>query len=227
MGKVAKRRNPGFLFLDLLMISILISAAPHKGLFFYSGIFVLASIISQRSIFQSFKSAPLLAILVAVSALSHAITSTSWQTGLFEGLRLMLLLSFSFLFIEVADSTELSSSLGKMLSPIIGKKAWVLSSMIMVTLSMIPMILESAKEMFHARQSRNENFLAHPIKALSDYSISLMKLLFKRSEEYYDALLCRGFKEDQERIAPPISSSDTITLMGVIGLCILVLIKRH
>ena len=226
MGKVERRRNPGFLFLDLLMISILVSAAPHKELFFYGALFVLASILFKRTIFQSFVNAPFLAILVAVSGLSHAITSTSWQIGLFEGLRLMLLLAFSFLFIEVADSTELSSALGKMLSPIIGKKAWVLSSMIMVTLSMLPMIIDSAKEMFHARQSRNQNFLAHPIKSLSDYSISLMRLLFKRSEEYYDALLCRGFKEDQERIAPPISAVDTITLMGVIGLCIAVFLKR-
>ncbi|MBQ2259093.1 MAG: energy-coupling factor transporter transmembrane protein EcfT [Spirochaetales bacterium] len=226
MGRIEKRNNPGILFLELLAISILISSASLGWLGIYAFIFIVASLIFRRGIFHSFRKSPFLIILIAMSFISHFAASANWEVGLGEAARLTLLLAFSFLFIEVVDSAELASSLGKLFSYFIGKKAWVLSSMMTVTVAIIPIIIESSKEMFHARQSRNEDYLRHPVKGISNYSVSLMRHLFARSEEFYNALLARGYREDMERSAPPIHFTDVLSLLGVAALCVLVMINR-
>lgn len=227
MGKVARRMNPGVLFIDLLAISILISTAPLLYLTLYAFLFIFASMLFRRGIFKSFANSPFLIILILMSFLSHFATTHSLEKGLGEASRLTLLLAFSFLFIEVVDSTELASALGNILSRFIGKRAWVLSSLMTVTVALIPVIIGSSKDMFQARQSRNENYLKHPVKSLSDYSISLMRHLFARSEDFHYALLSRGYKEEMERSAPPIALSDIISLIGTAALCVLVFVKRN
>lgn len=227
MGKVARRMNPGVLFIDLLAISILISTAPLLYLALYAFLFIFASMLFRRGIFKSFANSPFLIILILMSFLSHFVTTHSFEKGLGEASRLTLLLAFSFLFIEVVDSTELASALGNILSRFIGKRAWVLSSLMTVTVALIPVIIGSSKDMFQARQSRNENYLKHPVKSLSDYSISLMRHLFARSEDFHYALLSRGYKEEMERSAPPIALSDIISLIGIAALCVLVFVKRN
>lgn len=227
MGKVARRMNPGVLFIDLLAISILISTAPLLYLALYAFLFIFASMLFRRGIFKSFANSPFLIILILMSFLSHFATTHSLEKGLGEASRLTLLLAFSFLFIEVVDSTELASALGNILSRFIGKRAWVLSSLMTVTVALIPVIIGSSKDMFQARQSRNENYLKHPVKSLSDYSISLMRHLFARSEDFHYALLSRGYKEEMERSAPPIALSDIISLIGTAALCVLVFVKRN
>lgn len=226
MDRVEAKRNPGILFLNLLILSILISTAPKTGLYLYVIIFAISSFINKRSIFHSFKKSPFLVMLLLATAISHMLTSRSWSSGFAEGMRFTLLIAFSFLFIETADSTELASSLGNILSAFIGKRAWRLSSMIMVTLSIIPMILRVATEMYNARLSRNQSFVRHPIKSLAEYSTSLFEHLLKRSEEFYEALIARGFKPDMRRSAPPILPFDIISFIGVVSICIVVMISR-
>lgn len=226
MAEVRRDRNPGFVFLELLMLSILITTASRYSLWLYAVVFILLSLFHKRSIFQSFRKSPFLVFLVVLTAISHAISSESLETGTLEGFRYFLLLAFSLLFIEVVDSAELSSALGSMLERIIGRKAWVLSSSIMVTLALLPIILQSGKDMYQARESRAASFIKHPIRALSDYSVSLLKHILRKSEDFYEALLSRGYRADQKRHAPSVSSSDIIFTSLAVILCVAAIAKR-
>lgn len=61
-----------------------------------------------------------------------------------------------------------------------------------LTLSLIPLIVQSISQTVQARKARGEKFFRHPFKALTSLSICVISSLLDRVDSYSDALISRG-----------------------------------
>ncbi len=126
--------------------------------------------------------------------------------------RFLSLITVSAIFVLNADLLSLSSELGNLLSKVIGSLGWKISSYLMMSLSIFPIVFASAREMMDARRARLGSFFSHPVKNLSEYTIALMKLLFEKTLIFQDALYSRSFTVKGERTSYPLSAKDYILL---------------
>lgn len=225
MAKV-RRHNPGVLLFGLISFSILISTASEMMIIPYLPILLITSLIFRVHLISCFKKSPILLMMAVFIAISEIAENGLDIIAFLEALRFLILLGFSLLFLETTDPIELSASIGSILSPVMGKKAWKLSSAVMITIAIIPIVFRSAQEMINARHSRGMRFLRHPIRNLTEYLESLMLLLFKKSENLALALEARGFSPARKRFTEKLSFLDIITLICIILLTALTVISR-
>ena len=94
---------------------------------------------------------------------------------------------------------DLARSIGGALSKLIGRYAYIFSTLVEITLSMIPIIIDSTAGIFDARRARGASFFSHPLKTVSELSISILSSLLDKAEIYIDALYSRGYDASQIR----------------------------
>lgn len=221
-----RRANPGVLLFGLISFSILISTATEVRVIPYLPALIFGSMIFRVHLISCFRKSPILLVMALLIAITEIANNGVRTVAFLEALRFIILLGFSLLFLETTDPIELSTSIGNILKPVMGKKAWKLSSMVMITIAIIPIVFKSAQEMINSRRSRGIKFLKHPIRYLSDYLVSLMRLLFKKSENFALALEARGYSEYRKRSSKKLSATDIIILVCIIILTVLTLLSR-
>lgn len=133
-------------------------------------------------------------------------------TAFSDTARFLSLITVASLFVLKTDLLALSSSLGKVLSLVFGRAGWRAASYLMLSLSFFPIVFESADEMLRARRSRGGSFFSHPVKNLTEYTVSLMRLLFEKVLIFQDALYSRSFTINGEKTVCPPKGSDYILL---------------
>ena len=232
MGKIAfsyepkacflSRIVPAFKLLYLILLSILISTAKGYELYIYTVLLLLLGILSKLNPIKLLVSMPAMLIIALFIAITEWISTKSINMAIKETLSFIDLLLLALLFMATTDITELACSLGHYTSPILGKRAWKLSSNIMLTLALLPMIFSSATTMLQARRSRCGRFFKAPIRNMTEYTISLILLLFKRAEIFEDALLSRSYSESAERKTKKATFYDILTLICVCLLTIMI-----
>lgn len=225
MGKVAlrynprpsflTRMNPTFKLVYLLILSILISKSTMYELYGYSILVIILGLIGKISLIKECIKMPMMTFLGIFIGLTEFISSHSISMAVHEGVEFLTILMLAILFMETTDITELSASLGHYLSPIMKKRAWMLSSYIMVTIALLPMIFTCSRTMLDARRSRAGSFLSHPVKNISEYTTSLMLMLFNKARCFEDALYSRAFCPTADRCSDNASYRDIITLICI------------
>ncbi len=128
--------------------------------------------------------------------------------------RFLSLITVAAVFVLKADLLTLSSTLGSILSLVFGKGGWKASSYLTLTLSVFPLVFESATEMLCARRSRGGNFFAHPVRNLTEYTVSLMTILFGKIIAFQDALYSRSFTTAGEKTVYPLTVRDAALLIS-------------
>lgn len=126
--------------------------------------------------------------------------------------RFLALITLSCIFVTKVDLIRLSSSLSHMLSFLPHSLGWKISSYLMLSLSIFPIVFSSAEEMLRARKARLGSFFSHPVSNLTNYTVSLMKLLLRKIVIYQDALYSRNFSIKGEKTTYSLSKKD-ITLL--------------
>lgn len=116
-------------------------------------------------------------------------------------------------FVLNTDLISLSSTLGKVLSLFFSSYGWRLSSYLMMSLSIFPIVFECGTEMLEARRSRLGTFFSHPVKNLSAYTVSLITLLFDKTLTLQDALYSRSFSTKGGRTVYPLKAKDWLCLV--------------
>ena len=225
MGKIAfsyepsdcflSRTVPAFKLLYLILLSILISTAGEYEIYIYTFLLLFLGFLSRINLLKALFSMPAMLVIALFIALTEWIDKKDIALTLSETTSFLTLLLLAILFMSTTDITELSSSLGHYLQPIFGKRAWRLSSSIMLTLAMIPIIFTSASTMLQARRSRGGRFFQHTLRNLTGYTISLLLLLFKKTEIFEDALLSRSFSDIAARRTKPAGFYDILSFICV------------
>lgn len=217
---------PAFKLLYLVLFSIIISTAGDVEIYIYLIFLLMVGAICKISIGKALLSMPFMLIIALFIAITEWINTKEILQTLSETISFLSLLIIAILFMATTDITELAASLGHYTSPIVGKQAWKLSSSIMLTIAMLPMIFEVSTTMLQARRARCGSFLSHPIRNITEYTISLILLLFKKAEIFEDALLSRAFSDTAERKTKNARPCDIITLVCIVLLTISIFIAR-
>lgn len=219
--------NPTFKLLFLIFFSITISSA--KGVELYVAIvslFVIGA-LARVNLCHNLIKMPAMLVIAMFIALTEYINTKSISSTVDESLSFLGVLLLAILFITTTDIIELASSLGHYLHHVIGKNAWVLSSSIMITFVLLPMIFSCSTTMLQARRARGGRFFDHPVKNLSEYTISLLLLLFKKAERFEDALISRAYDAKAERDAKTAQRCDYIALIIVALALVLIIATRR
>lgn len=140
------------------------------------------SYLSQGALFI------IIAILMAVAVYEE---TGSLTVSLCEALRFIALVLASLLLLDCTHADDLASALSQLLHPIFRRYAFLAGSIVQLTLSMLPLVMETAQGVREARLARGERLLRHPIRSTSALASSMLMTLLDRIEHWTDALSAR------------------------------------
>ena len=148
-------------------------------------------------------------------------------SSLSDTAKFLSIIGLSALYIKKSDLIDLSTTMGSILSPVFGKRGRKAASALMMTLALFPIIFSTATEMMNARRSRGGSFLYHPIKSITEYIVSMMRLLFQKVVIFQDALYSRSWTTGGERTKVLLGKRDwTIMILSLLLFIGLVLWKK-
>ncbi len=211
-----QRANPTFKLIYLILFSILISTAGNYEIYIYTVFLLVVGAICKLNLLKSLLSMPIMIAITFFIILTEWISTKAIAPTAREAISFLTLLIVAILFMATTDITELSASLGHYLEPLLAKNAWRLASNIMITIALIPIIFSSPATMMQPRRTRCGRFIQHPIRNITDYTISLILIIFKKAGIFEDALLSRAFSETATRKAKKTTIYDKLTLICMI-----------
>lgn len=119
----------------------------------------------------------------------------------------------SMLLTDTTMPDELARSMGASLSKVIGRYAYIFSTLVEITLYLIPIIIDSTVGLFDARRSRAASFFSHPLKTVSELSVSILSSLLDKAEIYIDALYSRGYDASKVRDRAEYRAADFLIIV--------------
>lgn len=193
------RLNPNTKLVALLSYSIVISSCGPLETILLS-LVPISIALGIRLPFREYIKESLFFILLSVLM---AITSFLSQGDILHAfsyaLSFLSMVLSSMLLTDTTMPDDLARSIGGALSKVIGRYAYIFSTLVEITLSMIPIIIDSTAGIFDARRARGASFSSHPLKTVSELSISILSSLLDKAEIYIDALYSRGYDASQIR----------------------------
>lgn len=208
------RMDPAIKIILLFLFSVLVSTSGETEAIAGFALTVLLALSARSRLLESYRDTPFIVLVGVFLMIVNMLNGDGVLCSVSGMLRFFSVFNLAIAFSSSTDPVELSSSLGSMLSRVIGRYGWRFSNMIMLTLSLLPSIFESGKSMLDARRSRCGYFMQHPIRNTADYLVSLFSMLFDRTIEIADALDSRLFDTDARRDARRIRRSDWIVLVA-------------
>lgn len=151
-------------------------------------------------------------ILAAAMGLSSFISEGNAMAASAKALSFMAMVLASMLLADSTMPDDLARSIGSALSHAVGKSAYAIASAIEITLSMIPLIIDSAAAAYEAMKARGASS-SHPIRFLTQLSSLLMTRLLDDAEAYIDALYSRGYDAAARRSSAPYRNMDRIAII--------------
>ena len=191
--------NPAAKLIALLSYSVIVSSASSRVVF----VLALLPIVAASAIHLPWRqylkeSAFFIVLAVIMCAASYASDHDAVESAASAVAFLSMVLS-SILLMDTTMPDELSRSLGSALSHVIGRRAYALSSLVEITLSMIPLIIDGSVCMFEAMKARGASPLSHPLRFVCQLSVGILSGLLDKAEIYIDALYSRGYDASMRR----------------------------
>ena len=206
------KTNPLILLIGVILYSIASSFLTEGEVVALFALTLILPLIMGVNVFSLLWKMKVMLFTAVLILLFGFIGGKDTLTALSDTMRFLSLITVAALFVLKADLLELSSVLGKVLSSFLGKTGWKISSYIMLSLSIFPIVFESADEMLTARRSRGGSFFSHPVRNLTEYTVSLMRLLFEKILIFQDALYSRSFTIKGEKTVCPPKGRDYLIL---------------
>lgn len=207
------RLNPNTKLVCLLSYSIVISSSGPLETILLS-LFPICIALGIKLPLKEYLKESIFFILLSVLM---AITSfLSQRDALYAFSYAMSFLSMVLSSMLLTDTTmpdELARSMGASLSKVIGRYAYIFSTLVEITLCLIPIIIDSTVGLFDARRSRAASFFSHPLKTVSELSISILSTLLDKAEIYIDALYSRGYDASKVRDRAEYRAADYIIIV--------------
>lgn len=206
------RLNPNTKLVCLLSYSITVSSAPSLAVY---PLFLLCLIIAAaiRLPWKEYIKESIFFIVIALMmGVSAFFSEGRLLSALASALSFLSMVLASMLLTDTTMPDELSRSLGSALSHVMGKYAYILSSIMEITLSMIPVIIDSTICMYEARKARGASFFRHPLKSISELSESILTDLIDKAEMYTDALYSRSYDPEGKRSCAPYRAPDVLII---------------
>lgn len=212
-----RRSNAGIKLLALLCFSILLSTASLKMLILIASLLLLVVFTHHIQLLKQLLSNWFLLFLALFIFISDYFAYNDLLVSSISAFKFLALITLSIVFTSQTSPDETSRSLGSFLSKLIGKFGYKIASCVELTLALLPIIFNTATTLLEARRSRGENFLRHPIKAISSYSIALINTLLEKVSSYADALQARCYDPYTKRGHKKLCFNDFLLILVIIG----------
>ncbi len=216
------RLNPNTKLVLLLSYSVTVSAMQPGVVLPLSILPVVVALVIKLPLLSYLKESLFFIIIAVLMGFSRYISFGDWLESLSKSVSFLSTILAAVLLCDTTMPDELSRSLGKALSHIIGKYAYVLSAVMEITLSMIPIIIDSALGMLEARKARGASLSRHPFREVCQISISILSDILDKAEIYADALYSRGYDVSASRCTASYSFGDCFLIVcGIVSFPIL------
>lgn len=216
------RLNPFSKLIAMVSYTVIVSSADEAAVFILSLIPLAVAFMIKLPWKEYIKESLFFIALAAMMALFRFAAQHDALEALASAAVFLSTVLVSMILTDTTMPDELSRSLGSAMSHVIGKYAYALSTVIEITLSMIPLIIDSALSMAEARRARGESFISHPLRSLCQLSASILSDLLDKAEVYIDALYSRGYDASARRGAMPYGACDyALIAMSIASLSIM------
>lgn len=224
---ILTRMNPNAKLVGLLSYSAVISSAERYDVFALAVMPVIAAMMIHLPWRRYLRESSFFIVLAAIMWLSAYCHSSDFISSAASAVAFLAMVLASVLLTDTTMPDELSRSLGSALSHVLGKYAYALSSLMEITLSMIPLIIDSAAGMLEARKARGTSFISHPLSSLAELSSSILSDIFDKAEIYIDALYSRGYDTSSGRYCAEYRGYDWLIIASCIVITIAWFIFRE
>ena len=219
--------NPAAKLIALLSYSVIVSSASSRVVFVLALLPIVAASAIHLPWRQYLKESAFFIVLAAIMcAASYASDHDAVESAASAVAFLSMVLS-SILLMDTTMPDELSRSLGSALSHVIGRRAYALSSLVEITLSMIPLIIDGSISMYESYRARGASFSSHPLRLLCQLSVSMLSSILDTAEMYIDALYSRGYDASKRRASAPYRMRDWLIIAISIAVPIMALIHPY
>lgn len=216
---ILSRLNPISKIIGLVLLSSLLMESSFLLSASAMCLLIMLSILTRLPVKDYLRNSRSLLVLAIFIFATDYITSKDLFLSFYSALRFFFLILSSSLFLDSTSAEDASSSIGRLLSPVLKEKAWIFSSYIMLTLWMLPLIFSTSSRMKDARACRQGRFLSHPVKNIGEYTYALLAELFYKLKVMDMSLSSRMYDEKAERISLPFRKRDAI-----VSICLIVLL---
>ena len=214
----ACKASPLSKLLLLLTVCTVLAIAPVPLVYALTLALIATALAQRLPLATCLTQGMLFLILALFIAVTEYIVTQSMIMAIAEALRFLSAILASLLFVDATSPDELAASLAWLFRPILGRKAYLIASVVQLTLSMIPLVFDTALLMKEARKARGQNMLHHPVMALSGYALGLISTLIDKVEEWSDALTARSYTPYASRGGVSFGWRDVIITIAALAL---------
>ncbi len=224
---ILSKMNPNAKLLSVLVFSAIVSSAGSCVVFIMSLLALMLAMAIRLPFARYLKESIFFLIIAACMVLSAAVDTHNAVLAASKGIGFLAMVLASMLLTDSTMPDDLSRSLGSALSHVVGRRAYILAAAVEITISMIPIIVDSAIGMFEARRARGASFVHHPVRTISEYSVSIVSDLLNKAEIYTDALYARGYDASARRSVPEYRALDVVVILFDIITIVIAVVVSH
>ncbi len=211
---ILTRMNPNAKLLSLLVFSAAVSSVCDALVFILAFLVLLLAFLIKLPFGAYIRESFLFIILAVCMSVTAYLSTEQVSAAAASGIGFLAMVLASMLLTDTTMPDDMARSLGAALSHVIGRRAYVIATVVEVTVSMIPLIVDSTVTMYEARRSRSSSFVSHPMRSISEFAVSVISDLLDKAEEYTDALYARGYDAAKRRDVPSYRTSDVIVIIS-------------
>lgn len=214
------KSHPMVKLIGLIALCIPLVNAQLTGILLILSSVVFSSILIKLPLIKYLKELIFLVIIATIIGISSYISSKSAVFTLTSVLKFTTAVYASLLIADSTDPSDLARALGRFLNHIPFINGWKIASQIELTISILPLIIDTVASIRESRISRGESSFKHPIKSMIGFVYNTMDLLLENIDEMAYALDSRGFNASSERPAIKYHSHDGLLLLAIVAISI-------
>lgn len=207
------RLNPNTKLVCLLSYSIVISSSGPLETILLSLFPICIALGIKLPLREYLKESIFFIFLSVLMAITSFLSQRDALYAFSYAMSFLSMVLSSMLLTDTTMPDELARSMGASLSKVIGRYAYIFSTLVEITLCLIPIIIDSTVGLFDARRSRAASFFSHPLKTVSELSVSILSSLLDKAEIYIDALYSRGYDASKVRDRAEYRAADFLIIV--------------
>ena len=207
------RLNPNTKLVCLLSYSIVISSSGPLETILLSLFPICIALGIKLPLREYLKESIFFIFLSVLMAITSFLSQRDALYAFSYAMSFLSMVLSSMLLTDTTMPDELARSMGASLSKVIGRYAYIFSTLVEITLYLIPIIIDSTVGLFDARRSRAASFFSHPLKTVSELSVSILSSLLDKAEIYIDALYSRGYDASKVRDRAEYRAADFLIIV--------------
>jgi energy-coupling factor transporter transmembrane protein EcfT len=235
---VLHRLDVRFKILFVVLMSLASLKAWVAGLFVLTSVLMIALIhagLQLKSALKTLRYVFFLLLFVFIARLLSVPGSTVIEfkfisvtrEGLFEGAvvcwRLVVVIMTGLSLILTTRPSEIKAAVEWALNPVPMIPGKRIATMMSLIVRFVPVIFEQAKETLSAQRARGVENRKNPVYRLKMFGIPFLRRIFEKADKLALAMEARCYSENRTDALLSSGVRDWIALVGVVGLCLIII----